>query len=519
VLRERFRRPLDRAAARLSASTREDLALLPHDLWGSLAHARMLGRTGIIPRASARRIEGGLRRIARDAHRGRFPLDPDLEDVHLNVESALTRRIGADGERLHTARSRNDQVATDLLLYGRDALLALELATLSLADALTGAARGPDGRNVVDGWTHLQPAQRVYWAQILGTHALRFVRDAERFATTRRRADRSPLGSGALAGSSLPIDRRLTARLLGFSAPSESSLDSVSDRDSAAETLFDLALLGTHASALAEELVLGSMPEVGRVHLDDTFVTTSSLMPHKRNPDLAELARAEASPAVGRLVSHLTLLKGLPAGYQRDLQVGKPLLIEGVERGLGVLEVLDGMVRSARFLAPDPAGSGATGSVELADALVRAGVPFRAAHGRVGRWLVARGAATRAPLPGELSAAFPEIAGTGFRWPTPREEPERRRSLGGSSWSQVDRLLEGVERRSRAARRAATTELRRLERLRGGLGAYAPEFLLPFTSRPARPRAPGGSGGPRRPGRRPSGRSRRPGAGRSAPGR
>jgi argininosuccinate lyase len=518
VLRERFSRPLDRAAARLSESTREDLALLPHDLWGSLAHARMLGRTGIIPPASSRRIEAGLRSIARDARAGRFPLDPALEDVHLNVESALTRRIGPDGERLHTARSRNDQVATDLLTYGRDALLALELAALSVARALERAARGPDGRNVVDGWTHLQPAQRVYWAQILGTHALRFVRDAERFAATRRRADRSPLGSGALAGSSLPIDRRLTARLLGFTAPSSTSLDAVSDRDAAAETLFDLALVGVHGSALAEELVLGSMPEVRRVRLSDAFVTSSSLMPHKRNPDLAELARAEASPAVGRLVSHLSLLKGLPAGYQRDLQAGKPLLVEGVERGLGVLEVLRGMVASARFLSPPSAAPHTTGSVELADALVRAGIPFRTAHTRVGRWLSHRevpDGPAGAPTEAELYRTFPELEVTGFRWPSPEEEPERRTSLGGSAWVQVRRLLDEVDRRCATATRDALRERRRLERLRSSLGAYEPGFLGPLRSRPARAAA---TGRPSKARQRPARRGRLAAAS-SAPGR
>ncbi|MCI4329057.1 MAG: argininosuccinate lyase, partial [Thermoplasmata archaeon] len=195
MLRERFSRPLDRAAASLSESTGEDAVLLPYDLWGSLAHARMLGSSGIIASASARRIEVGLRAIARRASVGRFPLDPALEDVHLNVEAALTRRIGRDGERLHTGRSRNDQVATDLLIYNRDALLSLEIGAVRLASTLVEAARGPDGRHVIAGWTHLQPAQRLYWGQVLGTHALRFVRDAERFRTTRARIDRCPLGS------------------------------------------------------------------------------------------------------------------------------------------------------------------------------------------------------------------------------------------------------------------------------------------------------------------------------------
>ena len=486
MLRERFSRPLDPGAAALSDSTIEDAALLPHDLWGSLAHARALGTAGILRRATTVRIERGLRAIAADADRGRFRLDPALEDVHLNVEAALTRRIGKDGERLHTGRSRNDQVATDLALYARDALIALELSCDALAEALVAAARRPQGRGIVDGWTHLQPAQRVYWGQLLGTHGLRLARDAERFASIRRRLEHSPLGSGALAGSSLPLDRRTSARWLGFAGPGLSSIDGVSDRDATTETLFGLALLGAHASSLAEELVLGSIPELGRVQLSDAFVTTSSLMPHKRNPDLAELARAEGAPAIGRLVSQLSLLKGLPLGYQRDLQLGKPLLIEGVARGLQLLAVLTRMVAEAEFRVPPAAPAGSTASVELADALVSEGVPFRTAHRRVAQWLVRRG--TAGPLsPAEIAAAFPELRRAHYRWPTPTEEPERRRSTGGSAWREVEKLLRDVERRSSEDRKAATRERARLQRLRKKIGAHEPRWLgLAATLRPAR---------------------------------
>lgn len=479
MLRERFSRPLDRRAAELADSTREDAVLLPHDLWGSLAHTRMLGRTRILSAASARRIERGLRAIARDADRGRFRLDPALEDVHLNVESALTRRIGKDGERLHTARSRNDQVATDLVLYLRDALLSLELASLAAAEAMLDRAASPDGRVVVAGWTHLQPAQRVYWAQLLATHALRLLRDAGRFRSIRHRLTESPLGSGALAGTSLPIDRRLTARLLGFDRAGPSSLDGVSDRDAAVETLGAIALLAVHLSALAEELVLGSMPEVDRVRLDESFVTTSSLMPHKRNPDLAELARASAGPAMGRLVAHLTILKALPIGYQRDLQTGKPLLFDGVQEALRQLTVLRRMVATARLRSGPPGAPSETASVELADALVSAGVPFRTAHTQVAR-LLRRLESDHRPLSNlssrELEREFPPLRGRGFHLPGPAEEPERRKSRGGSAWREVHALIREGKRSVRAGRQSARSDYRRLDRLRRALGAPGSPF-------------------------------------------
>jgi argininosuccinate lyase len=467
MLRDRFSAPLDRRAAELSASVREDAALLGVDLWGSVAHAEMLGATGIVPRASARRIVAGLRAIAKDAARGKFRLDPDLEDVHLNVESELTRRIGSDGERLHTGRSRNDQVATDLALALREALLDLEDAASAVALSLADAAEGPHGQRVVDGWTHTQPAQRLYWSQILGTHGLRFARDAERFRRVRERVDCSPLGSGAIAGSSLPLDRGATARALGFRRPTVSSLDAVSDRDAASDGLYAAAVALGHASGLAEEFVLGSLPGVDRVRLADPFVTTSSLMPHKRNPDLAELVRAESAPAIGRLVAHLTLLKGLPIGYQRDLQLGKPVVLEGLARARLALQVLADMAASTEYLSPAVTDS-ATGSVEVADALVRAGVPFRTAHRRVGVWLAQRAKQRERSAPitdAELRAEFPELPAS-FSYPTPEDEPERRQSAGGSSAAAVRRLLKEVRQRAGAVRSSTSRERRRLAELR-----------------------------------------------------
>ncbi|MCI4336268.1 MAG: argininosuccinate lyase [Thermoplasmata archaeon] len=474
MLRDKFSRPLDPAAARLSASTREDATLLPYDVWGSLAHARMLTARRIIPRRDGATLQRGLRAIARQVERGRFRLDPSLEDVHLNVEAALSSRIGRAGGRLHAGRSRNDQVAVDLALYLRDALLDLEFGGTGVVEALLGRARSGDGRGVVPGSTHFQPAQRLYWGQILATHALRFARDVERFRSIRERLTDSPLGSGALAGSSLPLDRALTARLLGFERAGPSSLDGVTDRDAAVETLGALALFHVHSSALAEELVVAAMPELDRVRLDDAFVTTSSLMPHKRNPDLAELARASAAPAIGRLVAHLTLLKALPIGYQRDLQQGKPLLFDGVADAIGVMRVLAPMIATARYRSSPARASADTASVELADALVLEGVPFRTAHTRVSRF-IARLATSDRHLSdvaaAELWTAFPELNGGRFRLPTAAEEPERRATAGGSSWREVRRLVSEVGRRARTSSALARRESQRIERLKGALGA------------------------------------------------
>ncbi len=473
ALRARFRAPLDPGALALSASTEEDLLLLPYDLWGSVAHARMLGATGILPGATARRIEAGLKAIGADAARGRFPLDPALEDVHLNVETALTERIGPDGGRLHTARSRNDQVALDLALYLRDALRGLEGEATATSRSLLVAARAPSAGSVVAGWTHLQPAQALYWRQILATHALRFLRDAERFRGIRRRLTESPLGSGAIAGSSLPIDRHLSARLLGFRRPTASSLDGVSDRDALAETVFAASMTDLHAGALAEELVLGSMAGVDRVRLHDAFVTTSSLMPHKRNPDLAELVRAESGQSLGRLAGLLGVLKGLPIGYQRDLQATKPILFLAVARTTAILRVLARMAETAEYRPDPPRPERSTASVELADALVAAGRPFREAHERVARFVAeaeARGRGLASRDPAELEAAFPELRGSGFALPSASEEPDRRGSFGGSGRGEVERLLREVARRVAASERGLSAEARRVRRLRARMG-------------------------------------------------
>ncbi len=461
MLRHRFQSPPHPEAVAFGSSVTEDAVLLTYDILGSLAHARMLARQGLIPRPEGRALVRGLARLHADALAGRVTLDPALEDVHMNVETLLTERLGKAGARLPTGRSRNDQVATDLALYLRHTLLEIESLLLEAAGALLEVAGSPQGRIVVPAATHLQDAQRVYLAQVLQVHAHRLLRDAGRLARIREGLYASPLGAGALAGSSLPLDPEYTAELLGFPGANPNSLDAVSDRDPASDALAAFALLGVHLSSLAEEWVLWSTPQFGRLLLHDSFVTTSSLMPHKRNPDMAELLRAEAGPLLGLSQAHLTILKGLPLAYNRDLQAGKPLLFEGARRAARALRVLAPMVRTATFRSPaEERHAGQTASVELANALTAAGVPFREAHARVAQLLGELGRDGRELGDvgrDEWRERFPELGAGGWQLPSPDEEPERRSTRGGSAWSEVTRDREGLATEVRDRGRAVET--------------------------------------------------------------
>ncbi|HKS59581.1 MAG TPA: argininosuccinate lyase, partial [Thermoplasmata archaeon] len=316
-----------------------------------------------------------------------------------------------------------------------------------VVDSLVRQAAGPAGRFVLPEATHLQDAQHVYLAQHLLVHAHRFLRDARRLEHVLTSVSASPLGAAAVAGSSLPLDRKATARALGFERPVPNSVDAVSDRDFAVEGLNAMALLGVHASSLAEELVLWSTPSYSRVRMADGYVTTSSLMPHKRNPDMAELLRGESGALIGLLVAHLTVLKGLPLSYNRDLQVAKPLLFEAFERLEVSLPVLSGMVRTTEFSdrrigGPPPPPP----SVELVDQLVRQGVAFRLAHEEVARKLSAlegRGESLIGLSSRRLNQLFPQLP-AGWSFPTPVQEVERRTTMGGSSWREVSQDLRGV---------------------------------------------------------------------------
>jgi argininosuccinate lyase len=374
-----------------------DATLYSYDIRASIAHARMLARKRIIPRGDAEAIVRGLRQIERDIERGEFPFDASLEDIHTNIETRLAEKIGSDAAgRLHTARSRNDQVATDLRLYTKDAIEHLLSAVYGLQSALLGVAEKNVGV-VMPGYTHLQRAQPVLLAHHLLAYFEMLERDFGRFAECYVRTDVLPLGSGALAGVPYPIDRTSVAKELEFAAVSRNSLDAVSDRDFVAEFLACAAICAAHVSRLAEEIVLWSTAEFGFIELDDAFATGSSIMPQKKNPDVAELARGRTGRIYGSLVGFLTVLKALPLSYNRDLQEDKKPLFETYESLLLTLLVLAEMLPSIRVNEERMRAAATAGymlATDLADYLVRKGLPFREAHqvvGKMVRYAMGRG--------------------------------------------------------------------------------------------------------------------------------
>jgi len=377
----------DPRLVRMSASIEEDGALYDQDIRGSRAHVAMLAERGIVPRAVARRIRSGLEQVRREFALGKVPFDPSLEDVHTHVERRLGEIVGRDAGYLHAGRSRNDQVALDERLFIVEACARCDGALRGLMRALLAQAKR-HRETLLPGYTHLQRAQPVSLAHHLLAHVEMLSRDRERFAETRRRAAVSPLGSGALAGSTLRLDREAVARELGLSGVTSNSLDAVSDRDAAVELVFDCALAAVHLSRLGEEIVLWTTREFGFLELDDSFATGSSLMPQKKNPDVAELARGRAGRAIGDLTGLLATLKGLPLSYNRDLQEDKRPLLGAPRALVETLEALAGAVETARFDVERMGlalGGGEALATDVAEYLVSRGVPFREAHEAVGR--------------------------------------------------------------------------------------------------------------------------------------
>jgi argininosuccinate lyase len=399
-------------SARFLSSLSVDRTLARVDLAGSVAHVQMLGHVGLLSAAETQTLVAGLRRVAREIADGTFPWRDDLEDVHTNVEVRLTELVGPVGGKLHTARSRNDQVALDERLFLRatvhevgSAMLALERRLLERGAATVALP--------IPGYTHLQRAQVVTVGHWLLAHFWRFDRDLDRLLDTARRADVSPLGAGALAGSTLPIDPADVAQRLGFARPFDNSLDAVSDRDALVELVFDLALVGIHASALGEELVLYASKEFGFLARTAALGSGSSLMPQKRNPDVAELVRGKAGRVVGDLVALLTILKGLPLAYNRDLQEDKAALLDAIATVTGVVDALGTLLDGAEFRSE--ALYAASRDPELyatdrAESLAARGVPFREAHATVGAEFAASGGAGGAAPLEPATAADPDAA-------------------------------------------------------------------------------------------------------------
>jgi argininosuccinate lyase len=378
------------ALARLSVSVQFDWRLASYDLLASAAHARVLHRAGLLDDAELARMLGALEDLGRACRDGQFRPDASDEDVHTALERGLLERVGALGGKLRAGRSRNDQIATDLRLYLRDQVRTVVSRLTELESALMGQAE-QHLNTPVPGMTHLQHAQPVSLAHQLLAHVQSFARDASRLRDWDKRAAVSPLGSGALAGSSLPLDPDAVAAELGFDRAADNSMDAVSDRDFAAEFCFAAALLGVHLSRLGEEVVLWSSYEFSWAQLDDAYSTGSSIMPQKKNPDIAELARGKAGRLIGGLTGLLTMLKGLPLAYDRDLQEDKEPVFDAIDTLLTVLPALAGLIATLRFntsLMARSAPAGYALATDLAELLVRRGTPFRQAHEVVGHLVV-----------------------------------------------------------------------------------------------------------------------------------
>ncbi len=437
----------------INASIGFDKRLYAHDLAGSAAHARMLAAVGLLDETERDAILAGLDHIRNEIETGEFPFTVALEDIHLNIEARLTDLIGEPGRKLHTARSRNDQVATDLRLWVRDAIDRTDQLLRELQAALLGRAE-EHAASVMPGFTHLQAAQPVTFGHHLLAYVEMFGRDRGRFADARLRLDESPLGAAALAGTSFPIDRHATAAALGFEGPARNSIDAVSDRDFALEFLAAASITAIHLSRLAEELVLWSTPQFGFVRMAEEFSSGSSIMPQKRNPDAAELVRAKSGRIIGSLTGLLITLKGLPLAYSKDLQEDKEPLFDAADSLTLCLAASAAMIAGMAVDRGRLAAAAAVGhptATDLADWLVRElGLPFRDAHG-IAAQSVRRAEALGvdlADLPlGELQAIEPRITGAAQGVLAIEHSIASRASFGGTAPDQVRAAITAAKER------------------------------------------------------------------------
>jgi len=451
----RFRQGTDAKVEAFTSSLAVDRRLYRQDIAGSIAHCRTLQRAGVLARREAEKLIAGLHRIEREISERRFRFAPACEDIHMAIEARLTELVGDVGGKLHTGRSRNDQVALDLRLYLREEVTGLLAGLRRYQDGLVALARR-EISVVMPGYTHLQRAQPVLLAHHLLAYVEMAERDKGRLRDALRRINVMPLGSGALAGTNYPLDREYTARLLGFPAVSQNSLDAVSDRDFVVETLAALALVMAHASRFAEELVLWSSQEFGFVELPDAFCTGSSMMPQKKNPDVPELIRAKTGRVYGHLLALLTVLKGLPLSYNRDLQEDKaPVFdaLETVKDCLGLLASLVGGLSVRRRAMARAATAGFLLATELADYLVLKGVPFRRAHAVVGRIVrdrLDRGKDLTGITLDDLRSFSPAFEKDALDVLSVEGALERKASIGGTARKRVEARLKILQKELRA---------------------------------------------------------------------
>ena len=386
TLRSRFGKDMDDRVKGYTVSVPFDQRLYRQDIAGSIAHARMLAKQGIISSKNAELVIMGLVSIREEIEQGKFTFYEELEDIHMNIEARLIEKIGDVGAQLHTARSRNDQVATDLRMFSKEAITETISRIRALQQAILDQAED-NRRLVMPGYTHLQRAQPVLFAHHMLAYFEMFQRDIERFQQCYERTDVLPLGSGALAGAPYPIDRGFLAKQLGFSKVSANSIDAVSDRDFVIEYLSAAGIIMMHLSRLAEEIIIWSTAEFHFIEVDDSFATGSSIMPQKKNPDVAELARGKAGRVYGHLMAALTIMKAMPLSYNRDLQEDKEALFDSIDTLLSTLEVFAPMVASMRVKSDHISRAAEENymlATDIADYLVKKGIPFRQAHAIVG---------------------------------------------------------------------------------------------------------------------------------------
>ena len=448
----RFEGGVDALVERLGESVSFDARLAPWDIRGSLAHAQMLGEQGVISKKDTQSIQRGLKKILADIQAGRMAWDVALEDVHTNIETALVREVGDAGKRLHTGRSRNDQIATDVRLWMRDQIDAISSYLRDLQHALLGMAEAHLDV-MLPGFTHLQHAQPVLLAHHLHAYVEMFARDGERFRQLRPRVNVLPLGSAAMAGTPYPINRERVAELLGFARVSENSMDAVSDRDHLIEFCANGAMVMMHLSRMCEELILWSSPCYGFIEIGEAFTTGSSIMPQKRNPDVAELVRGKTGRVYGDLTALLTLMKGLPMTYNRDMQEDKEPVFDASDTVQLSLQVFARMIPSIKVNRPAMAAAlnlGYLEATDLADYLAERGVPFREAHGISGRLVLLAGKQGKR-LP-ELTLAELKAASTVFEKDvyaalTPEAMVRRRDNPGATAPRRVKAALARAHKR------------------------------------------------------------------------
>ena len=419
-----------------------DRRLYTHDIMGSKAHAAILGAAGIIPQESAHAIREQLDKILLRIEAGDFTFTPELEDIHMHIESALIEALGDEGARVHTARSRNDQINLDIRLYLRDEIRIICDAVKALQTALVSKAAAYP-RTIMPGFTHLQHAQPVLFAHHLLAYVEMFERDLGRLEDARKRINVLPLGSGAIAGTTLPIDRDFVRKELDFPAMSRNSMDAVADRDFSCELLSALAIFAMHISRLSEDLILWMSQEFSFMVFSDAYCTGSSLMPQKKNPDIAEISRGKTGRVYGDLVALLTLCKGLPLTYNRDLQEDKEPLFDAIDTVLGILSVYPGMIDGMKLNEKamlDAASDPGLIATDVAEALVRKGVPFRHAHHKVGalvRYAQDAGKALDQVTLEEMKSVFPEADESMLALFSPERSVAARDVFGGTGYDQV----------------------------------------------------------------------------------